>query len=94
MKIKFETQARNVNRLKQASHFAPPAVADGAPAAGNGRAVQQDGLAGGAGIPAGDVAEDIAQQDDLNGPSRPNARLSDSPKTAGVSAWNWWQYCC
>ena len=80
MHVKFETQTRNVNKLRQAAPFAPrgPAAANvdnGAPA------IQEQGIAGGAGIPAGDAAADVAQQDDLNAPPRPNARLSDKPKT-------------
>ena len=76
MSIKFETQSRNIKKLRQAAPFAPTAAA-----AANAPAVQQEGFAGGAGIPAGDAAEDVVQQDDLNAPPRPNARLSDKPKT-------------
>ena len=78
MNTKFETQTRNMNKLRQAAHFAPPPPnpANGGPVQ---PAVQQQGFVGGAGIPAGDAAQAI--DDDNSGPPRPMARLSAKPRT-------------
>ena len=46
--------------------------------AANAPALQPQGFGGGAGIPAGDAAEDVATD---RGPPRPTAKLSDSPKS-------------
>ena len=64
-KFDFNGQTLDFDRdrrrcTKQVAPFAPQA----APQAPAGGAVQQDGFTGGAGIPAGDAAEEVAQQDD------------------------------
>ena len=87
MQIKFESQNRNINRLKQSAPFAPRVAPQGqaAPAANAPPQaapaevpVQQDGFAGGPGIPAGDSAQDVTTD---RGPPRPMAKLSDKPKS-------------
>ena len=77
MNIKFETQTRNLNKLRQAAHFAPAPRANGD---NDGPAVQQQGFVGGAGIPAGDAAVDL-NNDDSRGPPRATATLSTGPKS-------------
>ena len=74
MKIKFETQAQNINKLRQAAHFAPPAFE-----ADNGAPAAPQGFVGGAGIPAGDSAVAVAVNN--NRRLRPLAKLSKSPKS-------------
>ena len=76
--LKFESQARNINRLRQSAPFAPPPNAGGAPA--NAPALQAQGFQGGAGIPAGEAAQNHVENGN-RGPPRANAVLSKSPKT-------------
>ena len=71
LRVKFMSQAQNINKLRQAAPFAPP------PAGGGGAVVHQ-GFGGGAGIPAGDAAVDLERE---HGPARPNAVLVKGPKT-------------
>ena len=72
--VKFNTQALNLNKLRQAAHFAPAPNGGG----GGGGAVVHQGFVGGGGIPAGDAAIDLENE---HGPVRPNAVLTKGPKT-------------
>ena len=89
MKIKFETQSRNLHKLRQAAHFAPAPTQDGDHGAPQDAPVAPQGFIGGAGIPAGDAAVVAQAQNDRR--LRANAKLSSRPKSVH-DLWNEYQH--
>jgi Transcriptional activator of glycolytic enzymes len=75
MQVKFATQVRNINRLRQSAPFAPTQH----PVNNNNQqpALQEQGFGGGAGIPAGEAAAALVNK---HRPARPNAVLCKGPK--------------